>query len=255
MKKLFLLLSITSMVVLGCTAADSINDDDTNAGSDDSCKDVVLNAPDDYFGSVTSLTCNVSSGGETETVNTGKYFGNIKAELPAGVTLQNGSTTTTHFWFKGTSSAKLFKPVLYGRVFTFGNTAADSTFVNVNVKNQILGGNHDLHFDDGIFEGVHPYVTFSTSHNEFTSTGTAKKSSYNLEGEVKRSIPHDSWVVIQFIVQPTDGIQENPLLTNARYGYAIYKHDKGKPYKHIKVIFDDDALGYEGNSEYYQEGI
>ena len=258
MKKNFLTLASMLFIFYSCNEED-INENNNEKSLKENKRPFVgqnFDYPDEVFGTISALTYKNPNLEElTETITTNKvYFGKINRTLPNGVSLIEGKTTTTYFWFKGTSSGKLFKPIVYGRVFAFGDSDADSIFVTRDIKKYLSDGNNDLHFDDGIFEGLHPY-TFLTSHNETTEFGRPKKSSYSREGEIKVSIPHNSWVVVQFIIEKSPNSLINLKATNARYSYAIYKHTKGKPYKHIKVIFDDSAIGYEGYLAYYQEGI
>lgn len=247
MKRLFLLGAISIMAV-ACQR--SAEDSSVNLPKDASakCNKVLVTdfSKTNPWGTLVRTTCQPGPGVEAEDVPASASANPLLASArPSASSSAKPKTKSVHFWFWGSSTNMLFKPVTYARIFVFpkGDARVDQA------KAQVAGGNHYLGFDRGVFQGVYPYAVININHKQDAKTGKVT-SSFNLENEVKKSVPVDSRVFVQFIVQFSPvGL---PLSTSpAKYAYADFSTADDGVYQHFKIDFDDDAIGYEGNSFYY----
>jgi hypothetical protein len=220
MKK-FILLSVFSVLAIGCQRsadAETINDE---ASESSLCnKTVNPNTTVNPWGVLSRTTCNPGPGSETSSVS--------KMNDPLFVSkgsTDKASTKAVHFWFYGTNSSKLFKPVTYARVFVFNDDATDQAKINA-AKAQVQTGNHYLGFDT---------VT----------------SSYNLESEIKKSLPTNKRIFVQFIVQSSPATTLPTLFDTNKYAYCEFTNADNGIYDHYKIDYSDSNLGYQGNTFFY----
>ncbi|WP_018674531.1 hypothetical protein [Riemerella columbina] len=246
MKKLILLTGITLTTLVACKREIHNEDSELKEITPIAMCEKTYNTPSvlNKFGTLIRTTCKPGPG--TEVVSLSANGNNSKSDLITFSqplkTLDKVKTKATHFWFYGTDSQQLFKPITYARVFVF-----DENDPKVNLaKQQIQSGNHYLGFDRGIFEGIYPYVVLNINHREVNGK---IYSSFNLENEVKRSLPVGKRIFIQFIVQKTPN--EVPTFENAKFTYCDFVNEDNKAYPHYKIDLSDANLGYQGSSFYY----
>lgn len=244
MKK-FILLSVFSVLAIGCQRsadAETINDE---ASESSLCnKTVNPNTTVNPWGVLSRTTCNPGPGSETSSVS--------KMNDPLFVSkgsTDKASTKAVHFWFYGTNSSKLFKPVTYARVFVFNDDATDQAKINA-AKAQVQTGNHYLGFDTGVFQNIYPYVVLNISHKQNATTG-AVTSSYNLESEIKKSLPTNKRIFVQFIVQSSPATTLPTLFDTNKYAYCEFTNADNGIYDHYKIDYSDSNLGYQGNTFFY----
>ncbi len=252
MKKL-LFLCITGMLALvSCKRADNMamNDNETDEQIIDCNKIYNPNSAVNYWGVLSRTTCSPSAGSEVSTVSQAKASANpLLVSKPLSNYEARVSKKACHFWFYGTDSQQLFKPVTYARVFVFDNDDQEADEKIAQAKAQILTGNHYLGFDTGVFEGIYPAYVLNIRH-KITSTGNLS-SSYNLESEIKRSLPRDKKIFIQFIIQktPVEPLPQN--WEQNKYAYCDFVNEDNDAYPHFKIDYRDADLGYAGNTFYY----
>ena len=90
-------------------------------------KTVNPNSAVNYWGVLSRTTCNPGPGSEASSVS--KVANNSLLNFKGGEN-EKGATKAVHFWFYGTTTQKLFKPVTYARVFVFNNDATDQAKIN-----------------------------------------------------------------------------------------------------------------------------
>ncbi len=244
MKKI-ILLSILSVFSVSCqrSADEEVTNEDLNQSN--LCnKTVNPNSTVNYWGVLSRTTCTPGPGSETSTVSvTGNPLLSYKSDINA-----KAANKAVHFWFYGTNSQRLFKPVTYARVFVFNDDSTDQAKINA-AKTQIQSGNHYLGFDTGVFKDIYPYVVLNITH-KLNSSGTIS-SSYNLESEIKRSLPTNKKVFVQFIVQSSPASSLPVLFDTNKYAYCEFLNADNGIYEHYKIDYSDSNLGYQGNSFFY----
>lgn len=239
MKKLILLCS--ALLFIACQRSE--NEDITPSLA---CNRVYnSNSAVNYWGVLSRTTCKAGDGAETEIVSNPSGNRLLMAKSSATVAVK---TKANHFWFYDTNGLKLFKPVTYARVFVFDDNATTTTLLN-SAKTQITGGNHYLGFDTGVFKDVYPLYVLNINH-KLNSTGTTT-TSYNLESEIKKSIPVGKRVFIQFIVQSSPTSPIPTTFATARYAYADYLNPDDGLFPHYKIDLSATNLGYTGKPFYY----
>lgn len=245
MKK-FILLPVIALALVACKRDAMSNNDDDNIIPIASC-DKTFNSASvlNKFGTLIRTTCQPGPGIEVLPVvpgTSGKGLGSDITYYANSSVTAKVKTKATHFWFYGTDSNQLFKPITYARVFVF-----DENDPKVEqAKAQVQGGNHYLGFDRGVFEGIYPYIVLNINHK---IVNDKLQTSFNLENEVKRSLPVGKRIFIQFIVQKSPN--EVPTFDNAKFGYCDFVNTDDKAYPHYKIDLSDAALGYQGSSFYY----
>lgn len=246
MKKIFLL-SVFSVLAISCqrSADEEVVNEEVNESS--FCnKTVNPNSTVNPWGVLSRTTCNPGPGSETSSV--AKMAGNSLLNYEGGEN-EKSATKAVHFWFYGTTTQRLFKPVTYARVFVFNDDATDNAKIQA-AKSQIQSGNHYLGFDTGVFKDVYPYVVLNISHKQNATTG-AITSSYNLESEIKKSLPTNKKVFVQFIVQSSPATSLPTLFDTNKYAYCEFTNADNGIYDHYKIDYSDSNLGYQGNSFFY----
>ncbi|AQY22854.1 hypothetical protein [Riemerella anatipestifer] len=248
MKKLILLTGITLTTLVACKRELHNEDNELNELSPVAMCNKTYNTAStlNTFGTLIRTTCKPEPGIEVISVPANSNSQHKNSDLitlsASPKTLANVKTKATHFWFYGTDSKQLFKPITYARVFVFdiGDNKVEQA------KQQIQSGNHYLGFDRGLFEGIYPYVVLNINHREINGK---LQTSFNLENEVKRSLPVGKRIFIQFVVQKTP--TEVPTFENSKFTYCDFVNEDNKAYPHYKVDLSDANLGYQGNSFYY----
>lgn len=244
MKKLILLTGITLTTLVACKR--EIQNEDNELTPVTMCNKT-YNSPSklSLFGTLIRTTCKPGPGAEVVSLPTNSN-NSAKSDLLTFSaplkTLENTKTKATHFWFYGTDSQQLFKPITYARVFVFdiGDNKVEQA------KQQIQSGNHYLGFDRGLFEGIYPYTVLNINHR---LVNNKIQSSFNLEHEVKRSLPVNKRIFIQFIVQKSPN--EVPTFENSKFTYCDFVNEDNKAYPHYKIDLSDANLGYQGETFYY----
>lgn len=243
MKKI-ILLSVFSCFVFSCQkTSDEQFVEDFNESS--FCnKTVNPNSAVNYWGVLSRTTCRPGPGSEVSTVS--KVHNPIL--FSKSIQASKAATKAVHFWFYGTTAQKLFKPVTYARVFVFNDDDTDKAKINA-AKAQIQLGNHYLGFDSGVFQNIYPYVVLNISHKLNTSGSIT--TSYNLESEIKKSLPTNKRIFVQFIVQSSP-ITPTPATFNTnKYAYCEFVNADDSVYQHYKIDLSDSNLGYQGNPFFY----
>lgn len=137
----------------------------------------------------------------------------------------------------------------YARVFVFEDNPTDIAKINA-AKSQILAGNHYLGFDTGVFKDIYPLYVLNINHKQNPTTGNIT-SSYNLESEVKKSLPAGKRIFVQFIVQSSPATTVPTNFDTAKYAYCEFLNEDNNLYPHYKIDYSDSNLGYQGNSFFY----
>ena len=168
MKRLFLLSAI-ALITFSCQRAES-QQEEINPESSLCNKTVNSNSTVNQWGVLSRTTCKPGPGEEASTLKLAGRTGNPLLVSDPNSTAKGATTKACHFWFYGTSSLKLFKPVTYARVFVFNDDATDVAKIN-SAKAQILTGNHYLGFDTGVFKDIYPLYVLNINHKQNATTG------------------------------------------------------------------------------------
>ena len=248
MKRLFLLSAI-SLMVIGCQRAETAEEIQPNVSAD--CNKVInSNSAVNPWGVLSRYTCKAGPGEDATIINgTGSRFSNPLLVSNPNQSAKAGPTKSVHFWFYGTTTQKLFKPVSYARVFVFEDNPTDIAKIHA-AKSQILAGNHYLGFDTGVFKDIYPLYVLNINHKQNPTTGNIT-SSYNLESEVKKSLPAGKRIFVQFIVQSSPATTVPTNFDTAKYAYCEFLNEDNNLYPHYKIDYSDSNLGYQGNSFFY----
>lgn len=244
MKKTIILLSVVTL--MSCERNDSgINiEKDLNINPSLQCnKTYNSNDAVNPWGVLIRTTCSPGPGTDVGTVDSaGKNslleFKNLTAKT---------KTKAVHFWFKGTDTNKLFKPITYARVFVFDDDVSGNQKIT-QAQQQVQGGNHYLGFDSGVFKDIYPDMVLNINHKMVNGK---VQSSYNLENEVKRALPVGKKIFIQFIVQKSPTSPVPSTFESAKYSYLVFTNEDNKAYPHYKIDLSDNSLGYQGHSFHY----
>ncbi|MDO4763109.1 MAG: hypothetical protein Q4A00_01840 [Flavobacteriaceae bacterium] len=265
MKKIVCLLSL-ALVAISCKRANSSlsmeEDKPINKPVLASLCDKVYNTNDTVnpWGVLIRTTCKEGQGDEAPLVeNPNTSNSHFDKLLLSKNTMDTGDLTTlntsnkvkkkaVHFWFYGTDSRKLFKPVTYARVFVFNDDTTDNAKITA-AQNQVRGGNHNLGFDSGVFNGIYPTMVLNINHKQGKNGKVL--STFNIESEVKKSFPVGKKIFIQFITQSTPTNPTPNTFNNAKYAYLVFKNEDDKAYPHYKIDMSDRGLGYQGHNFYY----
>ena len=248
MKRLFLL-SAMALITFSCQRAES-QQEEINPESSLCNKTVNSNSTVNQWGVLSRTTCKPGPGEDATVVNgTGRKFSNPLLVSNPNQSAKAGPTKSVHFWFYGTTTQKLFKPVTYARVFVFEDNPTDIAKINA-AKSQILAGNHYLGFDTGVFKDIYPLYVLNINHKQNPTTGNIT-SSYNLESEVKKSLPAGKRIFVQFIVQSSPATTVPTNFDTAKYAYCEFLNEDNNLYPHYKIDYSDSNLGYQGNSFFY----
>lgn len=255
MKKLVCLLSI-ALLGISC----SRDNENNNTKSEDlklACNKIVnANSVVSPWGVLSRTTCKPGPGIDAPNVPSSSnkllaYKSELNtANINTPAKNEKVKTKSVHFWFYGTNSQKLFKPVTYARVFVFDNDSEGNRKVET-AKQQIQSGNHYLGFDSGVFKDVYPYVVININHKN--NTNGSITTSFNLENEVKKSIPVGKRVFIQFIVQTSPTKPAPSTFATSKYAYCDFVNEDNQVYHHYKIDLSDTNLGYQGNQFYYPQ--
>ncbi|MDY6026219.1 hypothetical protein [Bergeyella zoohelcum] len=244
MKKFILLLGMATAVLSCKRAGDAISLDDEQNNLSARCN-MTYNSNDakDPWGVLIRTTCSPGPGTDVGTVDSaGKNslleFKNLTAKT---------KTKAVHFWFKGTDTNKLFKPITYARVFVFDDDISGNQKIT-QAQQQVQGGNHYLGFDSGVFKDIYPDMVLNINHKMVNGK---VQSSYNLENEVKRALPVGKKIFIQFIVQKSPTSPVPSTFESAKYSYLVFTNEDNKAYPHYKIDLSDNSLGYQGHSFHY----
>lgn len=248
MKRLFLLSALALMAV-GCQRTVTAEEIQPNLSAD--CNKVInSNSTVNPWGVLSRTTCKAGPGEDAPIVNgTGRKDSNPLLVTNSTNPAAKAATKAVHFWFYGTTTQRLFKPVTYARVFVFEDNATDIAKINA-AKSQILAGNHYLGFDKGVFQNIYPLYVLNINHKQNATTG-AITSSYNLESEVKKSLPVGKRIFIQFIVQSSPATTLPTTFNDAKYAYCEFVNQDDNLYPHYKIDYSDSNLGYQGSSFFY----
>ena len=243
MKKVLFIFSVL-VLMIACKKAD-------NANKDTEC-DKVYNTIDavNPWGVLMKTTCTESGGDEPETValaNGEPTLMNGGANVE-GTIARAATTRSVSWWFLGTQSGKLFMPVVYARVYVFNDDATDNAKITA-AQTQITNGDHYLGFDRGVFMGIYPYGVYNITRKQNATTYKII-SSYNLESEIKKTLPIDKKIFIQFIVQLNPLNVPATAFNSAKYAYLVFKNS-GAGFPHYKIDMGDYSLGYQNQSLYY----
>lgn len=246
MKKFFILSGVSLLSIISCQRSENSDLQEEEIVNSLNCnKTVNNNNVVNYWGVLSRTTCNEGPGSDAGAVSKNSQEKSLlyKDDLNSKATAK-----AAHFWFYGTTSQRLFKPVTYARVFVFNDDATDQAKINA-AKTQIQSGNHYLGFDTGVFKDIYPYVVLNINHK--ANTNGSITTSYNLESEVKRSLPTGKRIFVQFIVQssPTNPIPST--FNTAKYAYCEFLNADNSIYEHYKIDLSDSNLGYQGNSFFY----
>lgn len=258
MKRLFFLGAISLMAVACQRADEGGSSNDLNKDASAKCNNVLVTdfTKTNLWGTLVRTTCQPGPGAEAEDVPRSAsanplldYNSSIRSNLLAATSTSKVKTKSVHFWFWGSNTMRLFKPVVYARIFVFpkGDPRVDQA------KAQVASGDHYLGFDRGIFKDVYPYSVVNINHKKDLKTGKVT-SSFNLENEVKKSVPVDSRIFVQFIVQSSPAYSDTDFVGgvgNARYAYADFVNNDDKLYQHYKIDMDDTLLGYEDGGDFF----
>ena len=266
MKKIVCLLSL-GLVLANCKRADTINSADLvdnklpNSPITTFCNKIYTTNNDTVnpWGVLMRTTCQEGEGEEAPIVITpsnNKQFSKLLISQDYK-DISNGYVTMSetkikkkavHFWFYGTDSRKLFKPITYARVFVFDDDTAGNQKITA-AQQQVQGGNHYLGFDSGVFNGIYPTMVLNITHK--TGKNGKLTSSFNIESEVKKSLPVGKKIFIQFIVQSSPSSNTPAGFNTAKYAYLVFKNEDDKAYPHYKIDLSDNNLGYQGHNFYY----
>ena len=248
MKRLFLL-SAMALITFSCQRAES-QQEEINPESSLCNKTVNSNSTVNQWGVLSRTTCKPGPGEDAPIVNgTGRKDSNPLLVTNSTNPAAKAATKAVHFWFYGTTTQRLFKPVTYARVFVFEDNATDIAKINA-AKSQILAGNHYLGFDTGVFQNIYPLYVLNINHKQNATTG-AITSSYNLESEVKKSLPVGKRIFVQFIVQSSPASTLPTTFETAKYAYCEFVNVDDNAYPHYKIDYSDSNLGYQGIPLYY----
>lgn len=267
MKKIVCLLSL-GLALANCKRADTTNSSDLvdntlpkNTPIAEFCNKVYTTNNDEVnpWGVLMRTTCKPGEGEEVPVLSIPPNTSNnqLNKLLMADISNSDISTFDTsnkvknkaiHFWFYGTDSRKLFKPVTYARVFVFNDDTEGNQKIT-QAQQQVQGGNHYLGFDTGVFNGVYPTMVLNINHR--TGKNGKLQSSFNIENEVKKSLPVGKKIFIQFIVQNSASAIKPGTFDTAKYAYLVFKNEDNKTYPHYKIDLSDNNLGYQGHNFYY----